>query len=748
MLASNDLAAILIEMTRVYKENTLNKYIREAAFQKVQQKAIFEPIEKDDLFAGRTRQLPIGFMPQSDEGSLGYYIHPNAFKQFLDNPGLTEENKIKLKEIEQFWKENATVVKTKSSFTPDMVKALPSDRYTSEPGIAFTLWRMSGVQMDYAKLARLGIPGLKEEIIKRSSTAAYDPDRSLLYQSMQMALDNLAEICLSYAEEARSLCKLEQYAGRKKELEEIERILCKLPESKPESFREGIQLIYLYNAADGARNYGRLDNALAELYCSDIDKHVIDKEEAIRLLSGMWRLIIDRGYRYDSRIIIGGEGRFDEEKANALALIIMETTRRVKDIVPQLALRFNKDQDPILYKTALDIISEGNPFPLLYNDEVNIPSAMAAFDLPEDEAEHIIQFGCGEYSFDHRSVGTPSGLINLLQALNVTINKGIDPVSQKPMGMPAERYTKYGDFETFDGLWNAYKEQVEYHVDFLARHEELEYRYAGKDAAFLYSSMLMDDCIEKGKGIYEGGIRYLGGTLESYGNSNTADSLTAIKKMVYDEKSLSISELKKCLQENFSGYENIQKKMLNCPKYGNDNETADNMLVEVHNHLCNYTLKQKHNTSLHSYLIVVINNDANTVLGEYTSASADGRKAFTYMNPGNAPVDGMDKNGVTAFLNSILKPDTRIHAGAVQNMKFSKEMFLEYRDKLEILLETYWQNGGAQAMLTVVGRNDLEAAMEHPELYQNLLVRVGGFSERFINLPRHTQLEILNRTLY
>ncbi|MGA7723263.1 MAG: pyruvate formate lyase family protein [Ignavibacteriaceae bacterium] len=748
MITANDLAVLLTEMTRVYRENTNNKYMREAAFLKVQQKALFTPIEKDDLFVGRTKQLPIGFLPQSDEGSLGYYIHPVAIKQLLDDPVLTAGNQVKLKEIEQFWNENSTVTKAKSAFTTDMMKALPSDMYTTESGIAFTLWRMSGVQLDYAKLVRLGIPGLRDEIRKRNLNAVPGTERWNLYQSMLKALDNLVELCQSYSNEVRRLYKDETDTGRKKDLAEMERILHKLPESKPGSFREGIQLIYIYNAADGARNYGRLDNALADLYCTDIEKEIIDKEEAIRLLSGMWRLIIDRGYRYDSRIIIGGKGRFNEEKANALAVTIIETTRRVKDIVPQLALRFNKNQDPVLYNMALDIIGEGNPYPMLYNDDVNIPSVMESFDIPENEAEHIIQFGCGEYALDHRSVGTPSGVINLLQALNVTINNGIDPVTQKLMGMPTERYTKYGEFETFDDLLKAYKEQVEYHVDFLAKHEELEYLYAGKDAAYLYSSMLMDDCIERGKGIYEGGIRYLGGTLESYGNSNTADALTAIKKLVYDEKILSIYELKSCLQANFSGYERIQKKMLNCPKYGNDNETADNMLLEVHNHLCNYTLKQKHSTSLHSYLVVVINNDANTIIGEHTSASADGRKAFAYMNPGNAPVDGMDKNGVTAFLNSIVKPDTRIHAGAVQNMKFSKEMFSEYRDKLEILLATYWQNGAAQAMLTVVGRNDLEAAMEHPELYQNLLVRVGGFSERFVNLPRHTQLEILNRTLY
>ena len=748
LLPANDLATLLIEMTNVYKDNISNKYVREAEFLKIQQKAMFRPIEVNDIFVGRTKQLPIGFLPQSDEGFLGYYIHPKAFKQLLEDPLLTKENRTKLKEVELFWMKNATVTKSKLAFTSDMLKALPSDKYNSESGIAFTLWRMSGVQLDYAKLVKLGIPGLKDEITQHVNSAIPGSMQANYYHSMIMALDNLALVCLRYADEAQKLSKSEKDIHRKKDLAEMESILRSLPVSKPKSFREGIQLIYIYNAADGARNFGRLDNALADLYSSDIENHIIDKEEAIRLLSGMWHLIIDRGYRYDSRIILGGKGRINEKKANALALTIMETTRRVKDIVPQLALRFNADQDPVLYHTALNIISEGNPFPMLYNDEVNIPSAMDAFDIPEKEAEHIIQFGCGEYVLDHRSVGTPSGVINLLQALNVTINKGIDPITQKTMGMPLERYNKYGNYENFNDLWNAYKEQIEYHVDYLAKHEELEYSYAGKDAAYLYSSMLMDDCIAKGKGIYEGGVRYLGGTLESYGNSNTADAFSAIKKLVYDEKNISINELRQCLQANFVGFENIQKKMLNCPKYGNDNELADEMLVRAHNHVCNYTLNQKIKTNLHSYLIVVINNDANTVIGEHTSASADGRKAFTYMNPGNAPVDGMDKSGITAFLNSIVKPDTHIHAGAAQNMKFSKEMFSQYRDKLEILLATYWQNGAAQAMLTVVGRDDLEAAMLHPGKYQNLLVRVGGFSERFVNLPKHTQLEVLNRTLY
>ena len=385
---------------------------------------------------------------------------------------------------------------------------------------------------------------------------------------------------------------------------------------------------------------------------------------------------------------------------------------------------------------------------MLYNDDVNIPSVQAAFDVPYQEAIHAIQYGCGEYVLNHRSVGTPSGLINLLQALIVTLNKGIDPKTGKYMGMPPERYKKHNDFATFGELLAAYKEQVEYHVTQLAKHEELEYIYAGKDNAYLFSSLLMDDCLATGKGMFEGGVRYLGGTLESYGNSNTADGLTAIRELVYDKKAVTLGQIREMLNANFKGFEKQRKMLLDCPKYGNDNETADQMLVEIHNHLCEFTRKQKKKTQLHSYLVVIINNDANTVMGMQTPASPDGRLAYTFMNPGNNPVGGADKNGITAFLNSLVKPYTAIHAGAVQNMKFSKELFTKNRPMLEALLKTYWQKGGAQAMMTIVSRGELEDAMKHPENYQNLIVRVGGFSERFVNLPPETQREILARTLY
>lgn len=745
----NRMAEILMAFTTTYScfsdEET---ELREVACFRVIWKAMVLVIQKQDLFVGRTKQPPIGLTPQSDEGCLGYYFHPKAFETLQSDSRLTENNKKKLNEIAEFWQIHNTVYKTKLAYTETMKEALPSDDYSGESGIVFTLWRMSGVQMDYGKLIALGIPGLRDEIETCKTNVSPQSKAFTLYSAMEMALDTLVDICLYYADQANGLMENTIDIVGKNDLVEMETILRRLPVFKPTTFREGLQLMFLYTVIDGARNYGRIDDAMGDIYAADLGKGFLSEEEAVRLLTSIWQLIAFRGYHYDSRMILGGKGRINEENADKLAMAIMETSHRVKDIVPQLALRFYKGQQPALYNKALEMIGDGNTFPMLYNDEVNIPAAQKAYGIPYEEAVHIIQFGCGEYVLNHRSVGTPSAVINLLQALIVTLHKGIDPVGNRPMGMPSHRYDKYNGFETFDQLWEAYKEQVEYHVDQLAIHEEMEYVNAGKDAPFLYSSMLMDDCIARGKAIYSGGIRYLGGTLESYGNSNVADSLMAIKQLVYEKKSLSFERMLEALNADFVGFEKERNMMCDCPKYGNDDDKTDGLLQQVHNHVCNYTRNQRNKTGLHSYLIVIINNDANTVIGANTTASPDGRKAYSFMCPGNAPAGGADKNGATAFLNSMLKPDTAIHAGAVQNMKFSKDMFTRYRPKMEALLATYFDMGGAQGMLTVVERGELEYAMIHPELYPNLLVRVGGFSERFVSLPRHTQLEILSRTLH
>jgi pyruvate-formate lyase len=268
------------------------------------------------------------------------------------------------------------------------------------------------------------------------------------------------------------------------------------------------------------------------------------------------------------------------------------------------------------------------------------------------------------------------------------------------------------------------------------------------EAPLSFISLLSEGCQESGCSVFGGGGVHLGGTLETYGNTNVANSLLAIEELVFNKKILSLEEMIRALDANFVGHEELLKQCQEIPKYGNDNQQADAMAKRVHDHVCNFTRNQAKKVGLDSYMVVVINNWANTVLGYQTGASAEGRLAGKHMANGNNPTPGSDRSGVTAFLNSLSKLDPTIHAGAVQNMKFSKEWFGSLRPKFEALLKTYFAKGGTQAMITVLNRQDLESAMKEPEKWTSLLVRVGGFSIRFIDLPKKAQQEILERTLH
>lgn len=719
--------------------------LREIACLRLQFPFFLRAIEADDLFTGRILHAPLGFSPQMGSG-FGYYFDQAGFNELKYDTDLSETDRQILDKIEEFWQRENTASKTRQAYPPHMQKVLPSDNWNGESGIGFPLYRMAGSNLDYDKLLSLGIPGLRDEIIDFKNKTD-DPAALTLYDAMDMALDLLSDICLWYAEMAAHQART--VAGNDSaRLDTIAHSLRHVAAHKPESLHQAIQLFWLYALLSGNVDYGRLDIYLVDFFAHDLECGRLSKEDALHMLLSLWRLMQEREngiWIFDSRVIIGGKGRRYEKMADELALLCIEATRRTHHIMPQLTLRFYQGQNPLLYKKALDCIAENNPYPMLYNDDANIPSVAHAFDISQEEAEHFCPYGCGEYIIDHRSFGTPSGVINMLQALLVTLNRGIDPTRHIPMGIPPE---EMGRFDTFDTLYSAYKKQIERFVQVLAEQEYLEYRMAGETAPFVYFSLLFDDCIQRGKAIFDGGIRYLGGTLETYGNSNTADSLLAIKKLVYEEERFSLEKLVEMLNANFVGYAKERALLLNLPKYGNDDADADAMLCDINEHIFTVTRQQRERTGLDSYLVVVINNNANTVMGRYTGASPDGRLAGTPMNNGNAPSSGMDKSGVTAFLNSIVKPRTDIHAGATQNMKFSSDLFMHHRDIIDILLDTYWANGGSQAMITVLGRDDLQNAIKHPDNYQNLIVRVGGYSARFVDLEPDIQQEILVRTLY
>ena len=236
--------------------------------------------------------------------------------------------------------------------------------------------------------------------------------------------------------------------------------------------------------------------------------------------------------------------------------------------------------------------------------------------------------------------------------------------------------------------------------------------------------------------------------METYGNVNSGDSLYAIKKLVFDDKEIRYKDMVDAIRNNFIGYEEIREKCLNVIKYGNDNPEVDEMINELNQYVAVTTKSKSEKYGLSSYLIVIINNDANSRLGYRTAATFDGRKAYEPLANALTPQSGAEKNGVTAVLNTVSSLDVNNMAGAVYNLKLSHDLMNQHKDMVKELLKIYFSSGGSQIMISVINQEELKDAMIHPEKYPNLIVRVGGFSARFIDLSPLVQKEIVSRMVY
>lgn len=707
--------------------------IREAHCLRVQFEQLFDPICPGDLFAGRTHYLPVGFGLEDAAGGPVYYCYDSRILPDLEN--IPEEERQSILEMLAFWKSESTI-------TGKLIQQLPAETLQATSNhIAEMMGRLSGTLLNYEKLVRIGLAGLREEIQAGKSQNGDLP----LYQGMERALDLLQDVINSYAKQARDLAVAANNDQDEHDYLETAAALEAILSHPPRTLREAIQLTWIYSLISGTVNYGRMDVYLGPFYAADLDDGRLSEIEALHMLQSLWRLIADRKTVFNGRVFIGGRGRTDEVSADRFALLAMEATRTIVEIEPQLTLRFYQGMNPALMAKALDLLAEGRTFPMLFNDDVNIPAVQCAFGVPFEIAGQYLPYGCGEYCLDHISFGSPNCSLNLLKALEAVLHHGTDVLTGEKIGLDLGSLE---DFVTFDDLFAAYKRQVEYSVEALADRHRIEYLVENEAAAFLFVSMLYDDCIARGKSLVGGGVQIKGGIIETYGMVNLADSLTAIKSLVYDRKIMTLHQLVAALDADFTGFEHEFHLMRLVPKYGNDDEAADTMLCTISDHVAAHTRAQADRIGLDYFLIVNINNHMNIGLGAQTGASAEGRRAMAPLANGNTPTAGNDTQGVTAFLNSIVKPDARLHAGYAHNMKFSKSTFRDQRLKVEALLATYFANGGTQAMLTVVGRGEMEAAKLEPEKYRNLIVRVGGFSARFVELSPDIQRDLIARTLY
>ncbi len=723
-----------------------HRYVREIACLRYQTAHTLLPPRPGDFFAGRLNRMLVGVDPE--RGGLteaAYFCRMERLDEIAADTDAPATLRRQADSLRDYWTDRQTSVRCRGAFSPSTRAGLPSDDYYSGREIAYPMYGLGGPCLDYDTLVRLGIPGLRREVA-RHQTVHTDHESHRFYDSLAAALDILVDAALEYADQAARLARSaegEDENGRR--ASRIEQGLRALIDAPPASYHQAAQLVWLYTLVALPRNYGRMDIYLGRWFVHDVDSGVISYDEALEMTAGLWRLMAARGDNFNNRVVIGGRGRAHEDAADRFALLALEVQRRLSDTIPQLSLRCYAGMNPAVWDMALEVIGSGCTFPILYNDDVNVPAVATAFGVSERDAEQYVMYGCGEYVLDHRSIGSPDAALNVLKMLDVTLHGGIDSFDEAPRGLALAGLR---DVSSFEELRQAFVRQVDHQVQMLAEAQATIYRETGAEVAYPLLSLLYDDCIERGRPLLDGGVRYRGGTLESFGNSSAADALLAVNKTVFEQRLLTADELLACLADDFVGHERERAMLERLPAYGNDHAQADAMALWVNEVVCRAAMRSGARAGLDSFLVVLVNNGDSVLFGKRTAASADGRRRSEPVSNGNQPSAGRDRCGLTALLSSMAKLNPSLHAGATHNCKLSRRMFDGHRAEADALVRTYFARGGTQLMVTVTDRRELERALEQPEHYANLIVRVGGYSERFVNLPRDIQLEVVRRTLY
>lgn len=537
---------IMLEYTKVHSKYTdEQKLIREIECLKVLFPKVFRPMYEDDLILGRFDALPIGFGSVTSVGGPGHYCRFERL-DVLDKK-LNYKYKRDIKNLKNYWKKHDT----REVFYKNKLQENILGRFVDVLYPAIVTARFSGMYLDYSLLLDNGINGLKDLINSKRKMNPYSHEE---YDIMIKALELLQEVIRHHISEVETKLEKNVFSPKRKiQMEKLLVALKKIENDKPNSFISAMQLSWLYSSMAGVVNYGRIDDYLGNYLVYDLEHNIITEEEAIDYIESLWRLIGVKRTNVNGRVIVGGKGRRNEKNADVFCKLAIEATRRARLVEPQFTLRIYEGMNPEIYDMALDSIGEGVTYPILYNDDANIPSVMKAMNVDYKTAEQYVPFGCGEFVISGQSVGTPNSCINLLKLLTIMLHDGIDQWDYKYKYGTLEM-KKMKDIKTFDEFFREYKKLLKYYIELTGDAHAYSYEIMNQKVGFIFTSILTNDCISRGKMVLDGGVKYLGGTNEMYGNMNTADSLTAIKKLVFDEKKYTLEEIQEALSKDFDGY--------------------------------------------------------------------------------------------------------------------------------------------------------------------------------------------------
>jgi trans-4-hydroxy-L-proline dehydratase len=617
------------------------------------------------------------------------------------------------------------------------------------------------------KNGMLDLIGLCEASMKKLK-GQEDPESAAKRDELR-AMIITAKAIIHYAE--RHAAKLEELAaiekdqGRKEELSKMAAVCRRVPAHSPENFHEALQhywfihlgVITELNPWDSF-NPGRLDQHLQPFYEKETAAGQLTREQARELLHCFWVKFNNHPappkmgvtaqesntYTDFCLINVGGVTASGRDAVNDMTYLILEVIKEMRLLQPSSMVQVSKKNPNQFIHKALEIIRTGFGQPSVFNTDAIIQELLRQGKSIED-ARNGGASGCVEAGAFGTEAYILTGYFNLAKILEVTLHNGFDTRTQKQIG---PKTGKLEDFESFEALLQAYESQIRYFADIKIEGSNIiEQLYATQlPAPFL--SILIDDCIEKGKDYNAGGARYNSSYLQGVGLGSVTDSLTALRFHLFDKKAISAGGLLKSLESNFEHFDEFREALVyETPKYGNDDDYADEQAVRVFNMYFNAVDGRPCPRSGH-YRINLLPTTCHIYFGSVTGAMPDGRKAGRPLSEGISPVQGTDQKGPTAVLKSAAKIDHIKTGGTLLNQKFTPSFFddQESFSKLTSLIRSYFRMDGHHIQFNVVSADTLRHAQKHPEKYRDLIVRVAGYSDYFNDLGEDLQNEIIQRT--
>lgn len=688
---------------------------------------------------------------------------------------ITEETKKQLREIAPFWENNTLKDRGLAAMPKESKLFYDLGIIKAEGNIT------SGdahLAVNYEKVLKYGLKGYRAKTEERlhalDLTDFASLKKSYFYRAILIVLDAVVDFAKRYADLATEMAARETDANRKQELLEMARILNKVPNEPADTYWEALQSIWIIHLclqieSNGhSLSYGRLDQYVYPYFKKDLDEGRITEDSAVELLTNFWlktytinkirswsHTKFSAGSPLYQNVTVGGQTVDKKDAVNRLSYLILRSVAQTHLPQPNLTVRYHKGLSDDFMKECVEVIRLGMGMPAFNNDEIIIPSFIEK-GVKEEDAYNYSAIGCVECAvpgkWGYRCTGM--SFLNFPKSLMIALNDGVDIESGKRV---CEGVGHFKDMKSFDEVMAAWDKIIREFTRHSVIIDSCADMVLEEDAADILCSALVDDCIDRGLTLKQGGAVYDFISGLQVGIANLGDSLAAIKKCVFDDKSMTTTELWDALLDNFESEESkrIQKLLEKAPKYGNDDDEIDLLLKKAYHSYIDEISKYK-NTRFGRgpiggvYYAGTSSISANVPQGAGTTATPDGRKAGTPLAEGCSPSHAMDQHGPTAVFKSVSKLETdKITGGVLLNQKMTPQVLMKEEDrmKLVMLIRTFFNRlHGFHVQYNIVSRDTLLDAQKHPENHRDLIVRVAGYSAFFNVLSRQTQDDIIERT--